>query len=97
MNKTDYDRLLNLAALTEFPGERDDFIQSLIPFYEMMEKVRNAVLEEDECLSGIAPAEKEGTVLELREDIPQVFTESERMLDQSERRDGAYFTVPRSI
>ena len=37
MNKNDYDRLTNLAALTELPGERDDFLESLIPFYKMMD------------------------------------------------------------
>ena len=97
MKNIDYDHLSNLAALKELPGERDDFIHSLIPFYEMMEKVRNAALEEEETYHEETLTEEEEPVLELREDLPHIFTDAERILEQSQRRDDMYFSVPRSI
>ena len=97
MNKNDYDRLTNLAALTELPGERDYFLESLIPFYVMMDKVRNAVLEEGEAISPEDAFTSDEPVLELRKDELHACAVSERLPEASERRDGAYFTVPRSI
>ncbi len=96
MNHKDYEHLSKLASLNELPGERDKFIQSLIPFYDMMEKVRNAALEEETGFSEMDTAEEE-PVLELREDLPHAYTDAGCILEQSERRDEAYFTVPRSI
>lgn len=93
MNQIDYDRLSRLSALNELPGEREDFLESLIPFYEMMEKVRHAVLEDVPDTD----RDTDESVLTLREDAVCVFADSEKITEQSERRDGSYYTVPRSI
>ena len=97
MNKNDYDRLSNLAALTELPGEREDFVQSLIPFYKMMDKVRNTVLENGGSAGLYSASDVSGPVLELRRDEACAFAAPESILEQSERKDGDYYSVPRSI
>lgn len=93
MNQPDYDRLSSLAAMHELPGEREDFLESLIPFYEMMEKVRHAVLEDAPDLE----RDTDEPVLNLREDEICEFSAPEKITEQSERRDGSCYTVPRSI
>lgn len=91
MQLSDYERLLQLAGLSERPEEREKFAGSLQALSEMMEYVRRAALNEPE------PKATDPEFMNLREDEPAEYPETEHILEQSERREGRFFSVPRSI
>ena len=98
MDKQEFEQILSLSRLMEKTGDREEFIRSMGPLYEMMEKVRNAAeLEDAEDSDLPGPEDFPLRTLLLREDVPHEFSCTEELLSLSERRDGGFFSVPRSI
>lgn len=92
----EFERLKSLSALSEDADGKEAFLRSLMPFYEMMEKVRDASVPE-ETLTEKEKIEDEERFLTLQADLPDAFSEPGRLLALSERREEAYYSVPRSI
>ena len=89
----EFERILTLSDLTEKPGEREVFLRSMEPLYEMMERVRKAA----DLLDREEEESPETGTLPLREDVPEAFPEAESLISLSGRRDGSFYSVPRSI